>query len=212
MLTVELHFPILGQSLPASPGYDLYGSLCRRVPRLHEADCSWQVGPVAGIPGGNGTMQLESQRSRLRLRLPDTDIREALPLAGRELDVGGHHVRLGVPQVRALEPAPTLAAKLVVIKVHEHPNPTPEDFLTAVRKKLADDGIQGEAAIPLVRSGLHAGKPRRGVLWIKGKRLIGYSMIVQGLSVAESLTLLEKGLGGKRKMGCGWFVAVRPEA
>lgn len=212
MPLVQLHFPILGNTLPGSPGYDLYGALSRRLPRLHEPECSWQVSPVSGLPDGNGVMHLDPQRSRLRLRLPDDEIRDALPLAGKELDVAGHRIRLGVPQVRALEPASTLAAKLVVIKVHEHPEPTPDDFLTAVRKKFANDGIQGEAAIPPVRAGPHAGKPRRGVLWIKGKRLVGYSVIVQGLSATESLTLLEIGLGGKRKMGCGWFGAVRGDS
>lgn len=209
MPAVELHFPILGSSLPLSPGYDLYGAVSRLVPRLHETDAKWLIGPIAGSPNGDGTMMLDPQRSRLRLRLPDDEICCALPLAGKQLELAGHRIRLGVPQVRVLEPAATLAAKLVVIKVHDHPNPSPDDFLTAARRQLADSGIEGEAGIPLVRAGPHQGSPRRGVLWLKGKRLIGYAMIVQGLSAEESLKLLEVGCGGKKKMGCGWFGAVR---
>jgi CRISPR-associated protein Cas6 len=161
------------------------------------------------MTNGDGTLTLDSTRSRLRLRLPDAEIRDALPLAGKDLDVAGHRIRLGVPQVRALEPAPILAAKLVVIKVHDNPEPSAEEFLASARKQLTEANIQAEYGIPFVRSGQHEGKPRRGVLWLKGKRLIGYAMIVQGLSAEESLKLLEVGVGGKKKMGCGWFGAAR---
>jgi CRISPR-associated protein Cas6 len=208
MHTVELEFPVLGPSIPAQHGYDVYAALCRILPRLHEPDCPWQVGPVFGLPTGGGTIQLVPQRSFVRLRLPSDDIPRALPLAGKALDVAGCRVRLGVPQVEALKPAPVLGAKLVVLKARSEPS----EFLDTVRRHLAERGVRAEIGIPLVRQGPHAGRPRRSVLRLKGRRIVGYALVVQGLTAAESLALQERGVGNRRRMGCGFFVPVRPEA
>ena len=209
MTPIELQFPVLGPALPAQHGYDLYAALCRVLPRLHEPDCPWQVGPIFGTPAGGGVIHLDARRSRLTLRLPADDIPQALPLAGQALDVAGQRVRLGVPRVRALEPVPTLGAKLVALKVHGTNDPTPEAFLAAVRRQLDGRGVRGEAGIPLVRQGPHAGRPRRSVLRLKGTRIVGYAVLVQGLTAAESLALQERGVGGRHRMGCGFFVPVQ---
>jgi CRISPR-associated protein Cas6 len=208
MRTVELHFPVVGETLPAQHGYDLYAALSRVLPSIHEKDCPWLVGPVAGLMVGAGVMRLET-KSRLRLRLPSDDIPQALPLAGKLIDVIGHRVRLGVPQVRALDPTAALGARLVLVKIKGITNPTAGDFVAAVNRKLSERGIRGEAGIPLMRAGPHAGQPCRGVLRLKGKRIIGYAMRLVGLSSEESLSLQEHGIGGRRKMGCGFFVPVR---
>jgi len=70
--------------------------------------------------------------------------------------------------------------------------------------------VQGEAGIPLVRAGKHAGKPRRHVLRIKGQQVVGFSVQLTGLTAEESVTVQEHGLGGRRKMGCGFFVPLLP--
>jgi hypothetical protein len=54
-------------------------------------------------------------RARLRFRLAADQIALLLPLAGRELIVAGHAIRLGVPQVRLLVPAAALIARVVVL-------------------------------------------------------------------------------------------------
>src|SRR5207237_10074827 len=95
MTTVELQFPVVGPTLPAQHGYDLYAALGQLVPRLHETDCPWQVGPVFGVPAGGGMIHLVPRRSCVRLRLPSDDIPRALLLAGQMLDVAGCRVRLG---------------------------------------------------------------------------------------------------------------------
>jgi CRISPR-associated endonuclease/helicase Cas3 len=212
MTPIELQFPVLGPALPAQHGYDLYAALCRLLPQLHEPDCIWQVGPIFGLPAGGGALRLDARRSRLRLRLPAEDIPCALPLAGQALDVAGLRVRLGAPQVRALDAVPILGAKLVALKVHGTDAPTPEAFLAAVRRQFVGRGIHGEAGIPLARQGPHAGRPRRGVLRLKGRRIVGYALLVQGLTAHESLALQERGVGGRRRMGCGFFVPVGLEA
>jgi CRISPR-associated protein Cas6 len=132
MPVIDLHFPVLGQTLPADHGYALYAALARLLPSLHGDGSPVSVGPIRGRYTGNGLLALDMRRSRLRLRLRAEDIPLVLPLAGKPLDVAGHPIRLGVPQVRALFPAPSLVARLVTIKGFTEP----AGFLQAARRQL----------------------------------------------------------------------------
>src|SRR5262249_41147847 len=118
---VDLHFPVLGTSLATDHGYDLYGALARLVPRLHEETCQIRIGPIRGTYAGNGLLHLDERFSRVRLRLAVEDIPLVLQLAGKGLEVGGHRLRLGVPQVRNLVSTPNLVARLVTIKGFTEP-------------------------------------------------------------------------------------------
>jgi CRISPR-associated protein Cas6 len=163
------------------------------------------IGPIAGQYIGNGLLQVDPRRSRLRLRLAPEKIVAVLPLAGKSLVVGEHSIRLGVPFVRALIPTPNLVARLVTIKGFTEP----AVFLEAARRQLQTLDIKGEPGIPLIVNGTHEGQPRRHVLRIKDKTVVGFSLQVTGLTAEESIKLQEEGLGGRRKMGCGFFVPLR---
>lgn len=208
MPMIQLSFPVLGSALPADHGYPLYAGVARQIPALHGQEIPVFIGPIQGQYAGNGLINLETRRSWLRLRLPVENIPQLLPLAGKRLEVDGHPIRLGVPQVRSLIPAASLIARLVLIKTKDRAT-DPDSFLAAARRQLADLDIQGEAAIPLVCQGPHAGQPRRRILRLKDKRVVGYSLQVTALTAEESLRLQEHGLGGRKKMGCGFFVAIR---
>lgn len=184
--------------------------------------CRWRLGRLRPTTWASNNVNLILRRSWLRLRLPAESIPLVLPLAGKSLDLAGHKVRLGVPQVRALVPAPSLIARLVTIKKSTGKRNKqdkagtracmePTAFLAAARLQLDKLGIQGEAAIPLVRQGKRAGQPCKGVLRIHEKRLVGYALQVTGLTAEESIKLQEVGLGGRKKMGCGFFVPMREE-
>lgn len=226
MSFVELHFPALGARVPADHGYGLYAALSRLVPELHDAASPIRIGSIRGTYVGEGLLQLDKCRSHLRLRLPTEAIPHALPLAGKSLDIVGHKIRLGVPQVCALIPAPNLIARLVVIKASS-PRRDPGDknsrdrcvtkryldpaeFLAAVRRDLERRDIHAQADLPLHEAGPHKGEPRRHILHIHGKKIVGFSVMIQGLTAEESLTLQEQGLGGRSKMGCGFFVPHTP--
>jgi CRISPR-associated protein Cas6 len=205
MPIINLHYPVTGSTLPTDHGYALYGALARVVPDLHLKDTQIQIGPIMARYGGQGQLRIEEQGGWLRLRLPAEQIGQVLPLAGKQLELDGQRLRVGVPKVLTLITAPALAAKVVLIKPHVEANA----FLDAVRQKLTELGIKGEPAIPLVRIGQHAGKPRRLVVRIHGKRIVGYGLQVTSLTAEESLKLQEIGLGGRRKMGCGFFVPLQ---
>lgn len=217
MATIEMQFSILGSKLFTDHAYGLYSAISHYIKEVHTENNRFQIGPVLGQNIGNGKLQLDPRRSRLRLRMPAEDIPSVLPLAGKVLDIAGNKVRLGVPQVQALTPAPNLIARMVTIKKSDRDKASsracmePDAFLAAARRQLDKLGIQGKISIPLQQYGPRAGQPRRQVLRIKGCCLIGYALQVSDLTTAESVKLLENGLGGKKKMGCGFFVATREE-
>jgi CRISPR-associated protein Cas6 len=204
MPLIDLMFPLLGPSLPTDHGYELYSALSRLLPALH-AGLACRIAPVRGSHAIDGVLHLDTRYSKLRLRLAAESIPQVLPLAGKALEVTGHHLRLGVPQVSGLVPVPALAARLVTIKGFTEP----ADFLAAARRQLDALGVAGEAGIPLVETGVHAGKPHRRVLRIKDKKVVGFPLRVTGLTAAESIAVQESGLGGRGKMGCGFFLPVR---
>jgi CRISPR-associated protein Cas6 len=202
---VNLDYPVEGDKLPTDQGYALYSGLSRLVPLLHKHSCPVLVGPITGEFTGCGQLQLNRQRSRLRLRLPAEQIPVFLGLAGQSLQIMGCQIHLGVPQVRAVHPAPSLIARLVVIKGFMEPQP----FLDACRRQLDALDVSGDVALPLVTQGTHGGKPRRRVLKIKEKHVVGFAVQITGLTAEESVKVQENGLGGRKKMGCGFFVPLR---
>ncbi len=224
-MLIELQFPIQGGEIPSDHGYALYGAMSRLVPKLHTQEMPLRIGPIRGTYIGKGKLRFE--RARLRIRVRADDLPMLLPLAGKSLVLDGHVVRLGVPQVSALTPAPNLIARVVVIKASS-PKTDPADkrsrdrhkskryqepteFLEAARRELKRQDIHADADLPLHESGPRAGQPRRNIVRIHSKIIVGFSVIVQGLTAEESLTLLENGIGGRGKMGCGFFVPVNSE-
>jgi CRISPR-associated protein Cas6 len=199
---VDLLFPVVGQRLPTDHGYLLYGALSRTLPCVHDGSVRFSMAPVTGQYVGNGLLQLDPLRSRLRLRVAEGDIRRLLPLAGKGLRLMRHHVRLGVPHVRALEPSPSLYARTVAIK---HATDV-ASVCIAARRQLDEIDVGGHVRVPnhVVKGG--AVEPQRRVLRIKEAVIVGYALLVEGLKEEESLRLQEVGLGGRRRMGCGFFV------
>jgi CRISPR-associated protein Cas6 len=194
MPIVDLAFPLLApEPIPADHGYHLYGALSRILPQLHETN-GIAVHPIRGQQTGNRQLQL-NDRSRLVLRADADHIGQLVALAGKQLDVAGHRLRVGVPQVWTLRPAPAVRSRLVTIKGFLDPEP----FQAAARRHLDEIGVSAEAQLTL---------GKRRTLRIKDKEVVGYEVLVEALSAEESLTVQERGLGGRRHMGCGVFVAI----
>jgi CRISPR-associated protein Cas6 len=188
---VDLWFPITGRTLPSDHGYALYGALCRVVPQLHHA-ASWALHTLRGDPIAPGIISL-SRSPRLGVRLPSDQIHVVLPLVGRTLDIRGHVVVLGSPTVITLAPHAALSARIVTIK----PFLDPEAFTAGLRRQLTElDPTAAETKITL---------GARKVLAIDGRKVVGFSVRLFGLSDASSLAVQEHGIGGRRKMGCGVF-------
>ena len=78
-----------------------------------------------------------------------------------------------------------------------------------MRKQLEDRGVHGEPQLLAHRAGARQGQPLRRVIRIKGETHVGYAMLVEGLTAEESIVLQERGLGGRRLMGCGLFLPLK---
>lgn len=188
MVFVELKFPFTGATLPSDQGYALYGAISRFVPEAHEAD--WlAIETIPGIARGDGMTQLDTEAS-LKIRLPQDRIPLMLKLAGKRLDLNGHAIRLGAPQIFLLKPSPQLYARIVTIKGFTEPEP----FLDAVCRKLDELGVTGEPTVG----------PRR-VVKVGNHTVVGFALAVHDLTDEGSIILQERGIGGRRRMGCGFF-------
>ncbi len=177
-------------------GYFLFSAICKRLALFH-AVSGWGVHPVRGTPLGNGALAL-SQSSRLVMRLPADDIRQAIPLAGKQLHIGGRTVRVGVPEIRAIRPARQIFSRFVTIKGFAD---EPDAFAEACSRQLE--------ALTVRESRI--GVEKRRVMAVKGYTIVGYSVRLSSLNEADSVIVQQHGLGGKRKMGAGIFLPIRSE-
>ncbi|MBX6312541.1 MAG: type I-MYXAN CRISPR-associated protein Cas6/Cmx6, partial [Isosphaeraceae bacterium] len=206
MPVIDLAFTLQGTTIPLDYGYALFSALCRVVPPLH-GDRRVGVHPIRGLRLEPRRLTLVPQ-SRLRLRLPSEEIAPYLALAGSVLDLDGDRLRVGIPRVESLRPAANLAARVVTIGHLTEPGP----FAASVRQQLAEMGVSAEPSFVPSPHPDHAGEPSRRVLRIKGKRIIGYALRLIGLTAAESLLIQERGLGSRRRMGCGIFIPMAPSS
>jgi CRISPR-associated protein Cas6 len=196
---IELSFSIIGQSLPADHGYGLYSAIAHLAPQVHERE-GLSIMTIAGVPDRQGKIFL-TERSHLRIRLPYECMPMVYHLAGKQLSIGSHSIRLGIPQIFMLRPADRLRSRIVTIKNHQEP----ESFLAAAQLQLANLGIVGEAILSLDVEG----NPARKTIKIKTYSVVGFGLEVLGLSEVDSIKLQIFGLGGKHRMGCGIFVPMR---
>ncbi|MCI0412377.1 type I-MYXAN CRISPR-associated protein Cas6/Cmx6 [bacterium] len=191
MILLEIKFPIFGTSLPSDHGYSVFASISRLIPQAHEGD--WlAIDTMPGAVRGDGTILING-RARLRMRAPQNYVRLVLQLAGKRLDVSGHHIRLGIPQIFLLQASEALYARSVTIKKFTEPEP----FLEAVKRKLDEMGIKGKPAIGARRA-----------FRVGSHTIVGFGLTIRGLSAEHSLLLQERGIGGRRHMGCGYFVRI----
>lgn len=216
---VELSFGVIGQTLPADHGYGLYSAIAKQHPKLHDLE-GLAVNTIPGKPNHKGEIEL-TEKSRLSVRCPSDSLMAVLPLAGIQIELGKYTMRLKNPEIRQLRAFSELKARLVTIK---HPsekfdNATPEWFLDACDRQLKALGINASVGIPLdeadelSRKTIRIRRKEKSEQQQKNQRehyqVVGYSVIVADLLPENSILLQAKGIGGKRKMGCGYFVPYR---
>lgn len=198
-MLIDLAFPLQANAPIASDhGYFLYSAISHTIPQAH-AENGLAIHPIRGQLIDNRKLAIQPW-SRLVLRMPHDDIPNYLKLAGRQLRLAVGSLRVGVPEIRTIVPSTALRSRLVIIKVANIAADalTPEAFEIATRKQLSQLGLSPEV-LPTIG--------KRRTMRLKEKELVGYEVIVEGLTAEESLTLQEHGIGGKRHMGCGVFLA-----
>jgi CRISPR-associated protein Cas6 len=185
---VDLCFQLRGCFLPVDHGYTIYSAISRVCPAIHE-DNEMGLKLIRGRYFGDGRLDI-SPRSELILRVPVERVREYLVLSGKTLEVNGDNLRVGVPQTKVLIPAVALFAQMVTTRNGQDQ----ERFEKEVCSQMENLGIKGRLTVT-----------KRRTFKVQGKQVVGYSVLLSELTALESIIAQEKGLGGRRKMGCGFF-------
>lgn len=185
---VDLCFRITGKHIPVDHGFALYGAVSRALPSAHD-DLDFGLKLVRGRYTGKGQLDI-SPHSDMVLRVDSSLIGDFLPLAGKSLEVQGHRINVGIPITRSLVPAAALHSPLVTTRNGNDQ----ARFEAEMSNQMDRFGIQGRLAIG-----------KRRTFGVHGKQVVGYAVLVSELSAEESIILQEEGLGGRRKMGCGFF-------
>lgn len=197
MNVIDLSFLISSHAtLPADHSYALVGAVSRLIPEAHGGN-GFALAPIAGRQIGGRQMKL-TEKSRFVVRTTSDRIRQFLPLAGKTIDVFGRKLHLGVPTVQPLYPVASLRARIVTIKGFFQSH----SFSDAVRRQL-DQLDVGSCKIEV---------GRQRTLRIKRIEVIGFETTLHELQNDDSLKIAANGIGGRRHMGCGFFVPARIEA
>jgi CRISPR-associated endonuclease/helicase Cas3 len=193
---VELSFPVRGKYLPADHNYALFAACVHIIPEIRQ-QTSLSILTIPGFADKQGKILLTEQ-SCFKIRVPIPQISLIYQLAGKSIRVGIHEIQIGIPQIFMLRPAKKLKSRIVVIKGYSEPEP----FLVAAQRQLDNLEISGKVSIPIDKEG----EPSRKTLKVKRYTIVGFTTEISGLSDDDSLKLQQWGIGGKRHLGCGYFL------
>ncbi|NEQ95925.1 MAG: type I-MYXAN CRISPR-associated protein Cas6/Cmx6 [Cyanothece sp. SIO2G6] len=212
---IEIQFQLRGKTLPADHGYALYSAIKSALRENQDTSIPQDLPPeihlctVPGIPDRAGMIYL-NQYSRFRLRCPSEQMQTWYRfLQNQVFDIQGHLIRLIQPRITLPEVSDKLAARLVTFKLKDIDHvDVARYFLESCQKGLDRLEIGGQAFIP---SDFNGDLARRS-LQVKDKKILGYSVVVEGLSDEDSLKLQWHGLGGRQHFGCGWFYPAKEDS
>lgn len=193
---IDLKFTLTGHTIPFNHGYTLYAAISHQFPIIHNLD-TLSIHPITGKPEFPHLLHL-TQDSSLYLRLPINQVPLIYRLAGKTLTLNDHKIRLGLPESTFITPHHHLYSRLVVIRGFDEP----QTFLEAAQRQLNQRNITATLSLT-TRS---QGEPIRRTIKIKSKTLVGYGVKISDLNEEDAISLQEKGIGGKHKMGCGVFI------
>ncbi len=191
-IKIDLHMQMMGRTLNVDHGYALFSAVSKELPWFHESG-NVGMGLIRGKYIGQGQLSI-SPSSSLAFRLPVSQVAGYINLAGKSLDVDGHVLRVGVPSSHSLVPSPVLYAHLVTSRNGQEQN----RFAREMARQLSAMDCRGKLTIG-----------KRRTFKVHGRQVVGYSTLVTELTAEESIVLQENGLGGRRKMGCGFFLPWR---
>ncbi len=192
MNVIDLAFKISAdQPIRVDHGYALFAALSKLSRRFHDAE---RIG-VHSIKGQQirGRRVRLTEFSRLTIRTPANLIPGWLGIVGDTLCVGDSEIRVCAPELQPIEARSSLYCRLVTIKngIEKH------RFTSELCRQFSSISC---AMLPEFAIG------KRRTVRIRGKEVVGYEVIAEGLTAQDSISLQEFGLGGRRHMGCGIFL------
>ncbi len=184
---LDFAFAVAGDSLEREYPQRLYEALRAVAPWLDDEPLAG-VHPLRGLTPCADALLLGG-RTRMVLRVPETRLDACRQLQGALLALPSP-LRLGSGSGRELLPHPVLHARLVVTGAEDE-----AAFVADAERAAAELDLDCELIVG-----------RRGGLVVGAQQFAGFSLMLHGLSAADSLRAQSFGIGLHRKMGCGVFV------
>ena len=196
---MDLVYSIRCRCLPVDHTHELAQAVLAHLSWLQHEDGAG-IHPIHVADSGNGWMRPEnpddllhlSRRTKLILRLPKTRLQDARALVGQCLQVAGNAMEVVKAEERLLSPITTLFSRYIVTidGVDE------EQFLNQIYEQLQALGIKPPKMLP---GREHKLRGPEGDMKTR-------SLMVAGLTLEESVTLQQRGLGTHQHLGCGLFI------
>jgi CRISPR-associated protein Cas6 len=186
---LDVQFDFSGGEIPADHGPTLYNEILRHLPWLADVPNA-AIHPVHGAPSGRNANMVINRRVKLVLRLPVARLDDARALVGKSIDPGAGTLTLGDLKEKNLTPFGTLYSHFVTLG-----NADEAAILADARRQLDEMGIQ---------CGLIPGMQRK--MQTPDGSISGHSLMLHDLSLLQSLSVQEQGLGLHRLWGCGVFI------
>jgi CRISPR-associated protein Cas6 len=185
--SADFAFAVSGDRIDADYPSALHRALAAALPWLdHESQAG--IHPMRGLTPCEGRLMVGG-RTRVVLRAPIQRAADCARLEGARIEVPAP-LLIGRVTMRELLAYPVLHSRLVVTGADVE-----SDFVADVERGVAELDLDCELIVG-----------RRGELQTEVGRLVGFSLMLHGLSAGESLRVQEHGLGRHRKLGCGLFV------
>jgi CRISPR-associated protein Cas6 len=184
---VDFAFAVSGDRIDQDYADGLYRALAAALPWL-AGEPQAGVHPIRGLTPVLGGLMVGG-RTRIVLRAPAHRAADCERLQGTRLEVPAP-LLLGRVSQRELLAYPVLHSRLVVTGAEDE-----SDFVVDVERGIVELDLDCEMIVG-----------RRGELQSDGRRLVGFSLMLHGLTAVESLRVQERGLGLHRKLGCGLFL------
>jgi CRISPR-associated protein Cas6 len=184
---LDYAYAVAGISVGRDYPFELYQALLALAPWLDQEPLAG-VHPIRGLTPAAGSL-LIGGRTRLMLRVPQARLDACARLQGLALALP-EPLRIGRASARELLAHPVLHARLVITGSDDE-----GAFVADVDRAVAELELDCETIVG-----------RRGELRVGDQRLTGFSLMLHGLSAADSLKAQAHGIGQHRKLGCGLFV------
>ena len=187
MTVIDVSFEVRCERLPRDYGFALFRALADTLDWLEE-DALAGVHPLHGTASADDSLFL-GRRARLMLRLPAERAAQALALSGNRLALGSG-LEIGPGRLRELMPYATVHSHFVSTGSADE-----AEFLALAATELREAGLPAR----MITGKAHAMSTPEG-------EVQGFSLLLHGLTPAQSLAVQARGLGKGRKLGCGIFV------
>jgi CRISPR-associated protein Cas6 len=184
---VDVVFPVRGETVAGDHALLLWREIERFLPWLRDEPGAGVL-PLTGLSPGDG-LHFVGGRARLVIRMPQRRLASAELLTDAQLDLQGV-IHLGKPTERKIESARVVHSPFVDMGTTDE-----GEFQSICQQALVDRGMRPEMVCGRSRS-----------LNSDGGTIRGFSVMLYGLNLAQTLALQELGLGQNHHLGCGIFV------